>query len=479
MAGHDGRRLVVAAADAASLALGLRPGLPLAQAQARVPGLAIADADPAEDEAALRRLAARCLRWAPLTAPDPPDGLWLDATGCSHLHGGEKAMLAGLLDHLARQGLAARAAAAGTPGAAHAVARFAAWDEPVAVPPGAEAQAVGPLPIAALRLPMDAVDGLRQLGFERVEQLLAAPRAPLARRFGSVLLLRLDQAVGRVSEPIEPRFPPELIQERLTFAEPLLTAEALSATIARLVPAACARLERAGQGARRLDLLFECVDGIVLAVRIGTSRPTRDPRHLGRMLDEQIEQVDPGLGIEAMRLVVPLAENLAWAQPAAALAASEQPPADLSALVDRLDNRLGPGRVFRMAPVESDVPERAARRLPAIGTEAGAPAEAASWPVSLPRPVRLLRPPQPVQALAALPDHPPAAFTWRRVRHRVRRADGPERIHGEWWRGAGRRAVRDYWAVEDEAGSRYWLFRRGNGSDPATGDLGWFLHGLF
>lgn len=481
MAAHDGRRRSILAADAAAVALGLRPGLPLAQAQARVPGLTIAEADPEGDAAALGRLAAWCLRWAPLTAPDPPDGLWLDATGCAHLHasqgaltreGGEAAMLADLLDGLARQGLAARAAAAGTPGAAHAVARFATWDEPVTVPPGVEAEAVGPLPVAALRLPAETVDGLRRLGFERVEQLLAAPRAPLARRFGTLLLRRLDQAVGRVAEAIEPRFPPELIQQHLAFAEPLLTAEAFGAAIAQLVPAACTALEQAGQGARRLDLLFERVDGWVPAVRIGTSRPTRDARHLARMLDEQVEKVDPGMGVEAMRLVVALAEPLAWAQ-AGALA--EAPPADVSALVDRLGNRLGAGRVFRMEPVESDVPERAARPVAPVGE-----AVRVSWPVTLPRPVRLFRPPQPVQAIAALPDHPPAAFTWRRVRRRVRRADGPERIHGEWWRRDGEaRAVRDYWAVEDEEGRRYWLFRRGDGADPATGDLGWFLHGLF
>ena len=62
----------------------------------------------------------------------------------------------------------------------------------------------------------------------------------------------------------------------------------------------------------------------------------------------------------------------------------------------------------------------------------------------------------------------------------MRRADGPERVAGEWWlRDGERRAVRDYWAVEDEEGRRFWLYRRGDGADPATGDLGWFLHGIF
>ena len=115
------------------------------------------------------------------------------------------------------------------------------------------------------------------------------------------------------------------------------------------------------------------------------------------------------------------------------------------------------------------------RRVPALSAVPGQ-----GWPPDLPRPVRLLDPPQPVDAMALLPDHPPIAFTWRRVRHRVRRADGPERIAGEWWKRDGEmRSVRDYFRVEDEDGRRFWLFRRGNGSDMETGDMHWFLHGFF
>ena len=341
------------------------------------------------------------------------------------------------------------------------------------VPPGASAAALAELPVAALRLPLETVAALRRLGFEQVGALAAAPRGPLARRFGRTVAERLDQAAGRVFEPIEPVFPAELVGRRLAFAEPLQTPEAFSAVIAELVGAVCPRLEEAGQGARKLDLLFERVDGSVQVVSVGTARPARAGRHLARLLDERLEQVDPGPGVEAMRLVVSLAEPLAYAQPAAGLADDGED--DIAALVDRLENRLGAARVYRAAPVESDVPERAVRRVPAL-----APAGKASWPPSLPRPVRLLDPPQPIEAMALLPDQPPAAFTWRRRRHRVRRADGPERIHGEWWRRSAEwDAVRDYFAVEDEDGRRFWLFRRGNGTDPATGDLRWFLHGLF
>lgn len=476
---HDGRRRVLAATDAAAAAQGLQAGMVLAQAQALVPGLGVHEADPAGDGAALRRLAGWCLRYAPLVAADPPDGLWLDVTGCTHLHGGETALLRDLVCRLAAQGLAARAAIADTPGAAHAVARFG--DEVTAVLPVGEAPpalanpTLANLPIEALRLAPDTAAGLRLLGFERIGTLAATPRAPLVRRFGPAVTLRLDQAAGAVFEPIRPEVPPALVQARLTFVEPLLTAEAFSSVIARLVAQVCEALEHSGQGARRLDLLFERVDGAIPAIRIGTARPSRDARHLARMLDERLERIDPGLGVEAMHLVVPQADRLAYTQAAARLTREDAAPPDITPLVDRLGNRLGAARVFRSAPVESDVPERSVRRVAAL-----APAGRMGWPAALPRPVRLLDPPQPVDAMALLPDHPPIAFTWRRIRHRVRRADGPERIAGEWWKRDGEmRSVRDYFRVEDEEGRRFWIFRRGDGVDAGTGDLRWFLHGFF
>ncbi len=469
---HDGHRRVIAAADAAARELGLRPSLPLAQAQARLPGLAVAEADPAADATALARLAGWCLRYAPLTAPDPPDGVWIDATGATHLAGGEAGLLADLVDRLREAGFAARAAIADTPGAASAMARFG-QSETTIVPAGSHAAALAPLPIRALRLPEETVDALNRLGLTRIHQLAAAPRAPLTRRFGATLLRRLDQTLGHVFEPIVPIPPPELISRRLTFVEPLSTVEAFTAVIGKLARAVCRRLDQGGLGARRLDLLFERVDGSIQALRVGTARPVRDPAHLAKLLDERLETVDPGLGVDAMRLNVPLTEALTADQ--ATMLREDSDAVDLSALVDRLTNRLGASRVYRVAPVESDVPERTVQRIPPL-----APPSHRAWPTELPRPVRLFSPPQPVRALAPLPDDPPVAFTWRRQRFRVRRADGPERVHGEWWRrDAELYAVRDYFRVEDEDGRRFWLFRRGNGVDPKTGALDWFLHGIF
>jgi len=470
---HDGRRRVIAAVDAIAAQNGLYPGMPVAQGQALVPELTVTEARPEDDTAALQRLAGWCLRYAPLTAAAAPDGVWIDVTGSAHLQGGETRLARDLVSRLLAQGFAARVAVADTPGAAHAVARFGT-SEVTIVPPGGQETALARVPLAALRLPEDTLDGLRLMGIKQIGALAALPRAPLVRRFGALVTTRLDQAFGRAPETIEPEFPPELIQARRTFVEPLLTAEAFAIVIDRLTSVVCSDMERSGSGARRLDLVFERVDGTTQAIRIGTARASRDARHLARLLRERLERIDPGLGVEAMRLVVPRTDPLVPVQAAARLTATDTEEPDIAPLIDRLSNRLGPGRVYRVAPVDSDVPERSVCQVQAQDKVGGV------WPVDLPRPVRLLDPPQPVEAMALLPDHPPMAFTWRRVRHRVRRADGPERIAGEWWKRNGEtRSVRDYFRVEDEEGHRYWLFRRGDGENGISGDMRWFLHGFF
>ena len=196
--------------------------------------------------------------------------------------------------------------------------------------------------------------------------------------------------------------------------------------------------------------------------------------HLARLLEERVDQVDPGLGVDAMRLVVTLADAHGFTQAPASLLAGRDVDPDIARLVDRLVNRLGADRVYRLDPVESDVPERSLRRIPPMARPGRL------HPVAGPRPSRLLTPPQPVVAMSAMPDQPPAMFVWRRMQHRIRRADGPERIHAEWWKSdAERSASRDYWQVEDQDGRRFWLFRKGDGVYAETGDLSWYLHGFF
>ena len=472
IAGRDGRRRAVVAADRAAQALGVRPGLALAQAQARVPDLHIEPADPAADAAALARLALWALRrYSPVVAIDLPDGLLIDATGVAHLFGGETALLDELRVRLTAARLGSRVALAGTVGAAHALARFG--PRPAMIAASSETgAAVAALPLAALRLDPTLVERLRRLGFESIADLAATPRAPLALRFGSEPGRRLDQMFGRLAEPIQPIRWPELIQVRRAFAEPIAAPETLARYIGQLVEALCPLLEAQGLGARRLDLLFHRVDNLVQAIRVGTAKPVREVKRLTRLLTDRLESVDPGFGVEVMTLAAILAEPLAYRQDDTLGRTAD---ADVSDLVDILANRIGADKLYRAAPAESDLPERAVRRIAPL-----APAVGATWPAHWPRPSRLLSPPEPVDTVALLPDQPPVHFIWRGVRRRVKRADGPERVFGEWWhRDPETAAVRDYFVVEDESGERFWLYRSGDGEDPATGDLRWYVHGVF
>jgi protein ImuB len=467
-----GSRRQLIAVDRAAAQAGLAPGMTLADARARAPEIATVEAEPLVDAEALVRLAEWCLRYSPWTAVDGADGIRLDVTGLVPLFPSERALAEDLLARLARQGFAARAAIADTLGAAWAVARFAAPAGTAAVvPAGGSRAALAGLPPAALRLAPEIVDDLRRLGLRRIDQLYPLPRAPLNARFGEAVARRLDQALGLADEPVSPHRPAAPRLERLESPEPIAEAAAIAQGLECLVQRLCRRLEGEGLGVRRLEFACYRADQRVERVAIGTSAPSRSPAHLRRLLNPRIEEIDPGPGIDGMILRALEVAPLAAGQGALA---AEAPAADLTAgLVDRLANRLGAPNVLRLVPRDSHVPERAMRRVsgfePAVGT--------GSWESHLPRPIRLFAPPDPVEVVAPIPDDPPVLFRWRRVAHRVRHAEGPERIAAEWWRDGRGDGIRDYYRVEDEAGRRFWLFRNGlYRPDPPPA---WFLHGLF
>jgi protein ImuB len=471
------RRLLTAVTPAAAAAAaGLRAGQPVADAQAILPDLLLRPAEPEADAAWLRDLALWALGLTPLPAVDPPDGLLLDATGLAHLHGGEEAaLLRHAVARFALIGVTVRGALAGSAVAAGALARGGIEG---IVPPGGEEAAVAPLPLAALRLEEGAVAALHRMGIRRVGDALRLPRGPLARRFGAALVDRLDAAAGRHATPITPLRPPPEFSAARAFPEPILTREAIDATLDVLLRELCARLAEAGRGARRLVLLGFRVDGVVQEVAVGSGLAQRDPAHFARLFREPLERIAPGFGLERLVLEAPVTEALGDAQ--AALPGRDGVPAAetrrqaLAQLLDRLSQRVP---VWRLAPRLSHWPERA---VAPVGAFDPVPVPAASWPGTAPRPLRLLRRPVPLTALAALPDDPPLLLrTDRGAAWRVRRAEGPERIEPEWWRETRPgRAFRDYYRVELETGARLWVCR--SGFTTAAGGLArWWLHGRF
>jgi len=467
-----GQREVLTAACPLALSLGLRPGMVAAHARALIGDLDVRDADPDADKALLERLAQHAaIHWTPVASVSGSDGIWLDLTGAAHLFGGEERFCRRLVRFFARLGLTLRVAVAGTAGAAHALARYDGRDI-VLLDAGREASALAALPISGLRLEPDQFNAAARFGLDHIGDLLPMPRGPLARRLGLSTVKRLDQALGRIAEPIVPIETVEMPQVVRRLLEPIATAEAIAQVIADLVGDLVAVLQQRGLGVRTAVLIAERVDGADQRIAIGASRATRDARHLMRMFGLKIDRIEPGLGLEAMRLAVPRSEPLGPIS-LGALLASDGAAGDLAPAIDQLVGRAGEGAVFRMGVEESDVPERAVRRAGPLDPVRGWPA----WR----RPARMLHRPEFLSGVVALlPDHPPRRFTWRGVPYRVVAGDGPERIHGEWWRtDAEHWAVRDYFRVEVESGERFWIFRRGDGVAPETGDLSWYLHGVF
>ncbi|WP_442755581.1 Y-family DNA polymerase [Methylocystis sp. JAN1] len=467
------------AVDARAQKLGLVPGLAVADARARCPTLALAEADPQADAALVEALADWSRRFTPLAAADPPDGMLLDVTGAAHLSGGEAALLDEVEGRLLRMGFSVRAALAPGPALARALARFsnARLVSDGATQDELDALAAA-LPIDALGLDAETNAAMRRPGLRLVGDLLSRPRAPLAARFGRAALTRLDALTCRIRDPICPRFEaPAFIAER-RFPDGLTRREDIEATLKRLAADLCPMLERAGVGARQLEAVFYRVDGAVKRIIAGTSRPQRDPARLAALLNERLaaiaeEGLDTGYGFDALRLGATKVESAAPSQ--ATLVAPPRGGSDdqdLADLIDRLGARIGLRRVQRLHAQAAHLPEFTVAAVPAAfgAAQAFPPQEAV-------RPLRLFERPEPIETIALFPDGPPLRFRWRRVLREVVAFEGPERIAPPWWRAGLDSLTRDYFHVQDRDGRIFWLFREGLYARETQAPR-WFLHGL-
>ncbi|HYA74797.1 MAG TPA: DNA polymerase Y family protein [Roseiarcus sp.] len=478
------RRLVGVDANAARL--GLAAGLTLADARARHPALVAIEADPEAEARLLERLADWCARFTPLVALDGRDGLMLDVSGVAHLFGGEAALAREIEARFATQGFTLALGLADAPRAAWALARYSRERvAPVGLSGKAFVKLYHEMPVAALGLDDKTNADMARAGLRRVGDLAMRPRAPIAARFGAEAIARLDALSGLTREAISPRFAaPDFCAER-RFASPVLTSEAVTATLRRLADDLAALLARHAKGARRLELALFRVDGDVRRIRVGSGRPLGEARAIARLFAERLaggaeEEIDAGFGVELMRLSCLLAEPLEPSQREWERAHEAERARALADLLDGLSARLGARRVTRQELVEAHIPEQAVVASPAVlganrargeGCEPIARAQAPA------RPLRLFERPEPIEALAEVPDGPPLRFRWRRVLHEVAAIEGPERIAAPWWRRLDA-PTRDYFRAEDTAGRRFWLYREGLWGRETT-RAKWFLHGVF
>ena len=483
---------IIHAVTKAAAERGARPGARLTDARALEPALIALPADPQGDAALVERLARWAGRWSPLVEVDGADGLRLDLSGVAHLFGGERELVRDIRGCLARIGLTARVAIAPTALAAWALARFAPL-------PAGERELVAqlsPLHVSALRLDSDTVRTLERLGLKTIGALIEVPRLALARRFRGAddVVVALDRALGRKPEPLTaaPADPPPRALLRLE--EPATHPEAAGQALERLVPELVQQLQQRHLGARRLSLTGYRVDGSVGAASVATAIPSREPRHLQRLLADKTAALNPEFGFDAFALTADWTEDLGAAQDS--LVEEPSGERELARLVDRLTVKLGERAVRRPRAKESHLPERASGWVAAISSSprfrgevarearrrgpstsfAGPPPREISGRM---RPQRLLDRPEAIDVIYATPEGMPRRFMWRRAVHDIARVEGPERIAPEWWRQPSSTRLRDYYRVEDATGRRYWIYREGLIGDGRGGAPSWFIHGLF
>ncbi|HYD22872.1 MAG TPA: DNA polymerase Y family protein, partial [Flavipsychrobacter sp.] len=210
-------------------------------------------------------------------------------------------------------------------------------------------------------------------------------------------------------------------------------------------------------------------DNNIQQIKIATTRPSRNIKHLFKLFEIKIPTIEPALGFELFLLEATVVEELTAAQEALWNTASNHDDMAVAELLDKLAGKVGMNTIHRYLPDEHYWPERSIKLAATLSEQA-----TTKWRINIPRPVHLLSKPELIEVMVPIPDYPPVLFHYKGQPHNVIKADGPERIEQEWWLEEG--LYRDYYCVEDEEGARYWLFRSGSYD---MGDPKWFIHGFF
>jgi protein ImuB len=464
----DHGRMRITEVSALAKSKGISAGMIVADAKITLPDIQVFDDPPALSQKLLNKLCLWHTRFTPITAIDPNEGLILDITGCTHLWGSEEAYLKAIITKLKGLGFHVRAAIADTIGTAWAVCRYGKIK--AIIKPGEQAEALMPLPPAALRLETSIVERLQKLGFYQISSFIEMERSALRRRFGQQLLLRLDQALGNEEEFIAPVFPIEPYNERLPCLEPIQTITGIEIALQRLLQTLCKRLQQEGKGLRKASFKGYRIDGKTEEITISTNHPSNNSSHLFKLFELKILAIDPAFGIELFTLEAFQVETIRPLQETFWTTNSSLESRAIAELLDRLESKFGNNIIHRYLPDEHHLPERSVKPAASLQEK-----PATAWPVNKPRPIQLLQTPHPVEVTAPIPDYPPMNFRYKGKLHTIQKADACERIESEWWLDGS--LPRDYYIVEDDEGKRYWLFRLGYYSENKTPS--WFIHGFF
>ncbi len=458
-------KMIIVAVNAIAHRQGITAGMSLADARAIFPGLQVTGHVPGLALKLLKKIAAWCIRFTPVVGIDGQSGILLDASGCAHLWGGEENYVREISRRFLEKGFGIRIAMADTIGTAWAITHYG--ENGMIAARGRSAEALMALPPEGLRLEAETISLLHKLGLQQIGRFLHMPASTLRRRFGQLLIKRLQQALGKEEENIIPLLPIPPCLERLNCLEPIKTAKGIEIALETLLNTVCRRLQSEQKGLRAARFICYRVDGGSQQLEIATSHPSHHVLHIQKLFSDKLASIEPKEGIELFVLEAPLLEDHAPAQETIWETAGHDRHR-LSELIDRIAGRIGESGVQRFIPAEHYWPERSYQASKTLYEEIKT-----GWRKEKPRPVQLLDRPEPVEVTAPIPDYPPMLFRYKGKLHKVVKADGPERIEQEWWLQQGRH--RDYYAVEDEEGQRYWLFRSGHYGN----DQRWYVHGFF
>ena len=440
IAEKQGGRMRVAACNAAALACGVRPGMPISAAQALAGGLVVRARDPAAEQESLSGLAAWAGRFTPAVSLQPPNGLLLEIGGCLRLHHGLDVLLAQVIAGLEEMGYQSAHACAPTAQGAWLLARSETGS---IVRDAAQLQSsLAALSLRLLDQPADILDGLEKVGAHTLGDVLNLPRAGVIRRFGSKLPDELDRALGELPEARAFFVPPPAFARRLILPAPVEHAEALLFAVRRLLPELEGWLDRRQAGVQELELICCHEDVADTVVKLGFVKPARDAGRILLLLRETLAQTRlPApvhtLVLDARRILPLTASNTDLFQ-------AQTREGDGNLLLDRLRIRLGREAVHGIASAADHRPERAWRYC-----EAGSDMTSSA---KFQRPMWLLDKPLPCRD------------------GRLVLKAGPERIESGWWDGMD--VARDYYVAQDPSGARLWVY-----CERMSGE--WFVHGLF
>lgn len=418
---------------------GLRRGMALPAAVARVPELLALTRRPAAERAALNALACWLYRFGtPVTVCRQRQAVWVQVGPSAHLFGGWDGLVGALLADLPAYRV--QFGVAPTLGCSLLLARADAGLQQPVRETGDIASAIAGLPLGLLPFEEPALRLLAGAGLRRIGEVLALPADALGRRLGGAAMLALERLLGRAPEAWEAFVPAARYRRRFEFGDPVASSEALLFPIKMMLGEFAAYLRARDCAVRNFVLRLRGSGRRASAHPVGLISPTRDPVRLLRVVRERLEHITLEDGILELRLEADRFEPAAVIQDDL-FGSSQVLGQRLLELRERLAARLG-GDAVRQIAVSPD------RRPEAAMADAGPGAVPGSH--HPPRPPWLLAQPQRLTPACLL--------------------GVPERIELGWWEGEA--AARDYFVAQDRTGRLCWVYRD-------LHDGAFYLHGLW